>query len=66
MRPLHRLVAPYMGAWIEMRQKIGVALSCVSLPTWERGLKSQVITSRAKPLIVAPYMGAWIEIFLAL
>ena len=33
-------VAPYVGAWIEIEQMWAVIGTVVSLPTWERGLKS--------------------------
>ena len=32
-------VAPYMGAWIEIQLMLNRSLSCVSHPTWVRGLK---------------------------
>ena len=34
----------------------------MSLPTWERGLKSTLGSTAAPPPFVAPYMGAWMEI----
>ena len=34
----------------------------MSLPTWERGLKSIQYFNLLLQLNVAPYMGAWIEI----
>ena len=36
--------------------------SYASLPSWERGLKSNGITLNAVDIIVAPFVGAWIEI----
>ena len=57
------IVAPYMGAWIEIsnwrRWWTGAR---VSLPTWERGLKFEGPEINIEMAIVAPYMGAWIEI----
>ena len=34
----------------------------LSLPSWERGLKLQIIRISAAALNVAPFVGAWIEI----
>ena len=34
----------------------------MSLPSWERGLKSSVTPTPTPPAIVAPLVGAWIEI----
>ena len=36
-------VAPFMGAWIEMQHRRGLTKKCLSLPSWERGLKSPII-----------------------
>ena len=33
------LVAPFVGAWIEMMVNLTAAIEIVSLPSWERGLK---------------------------
>ena len=56
-------VAPYMGAWIEIgRFPAVIAHIVVSLPTWERGLKSPKPAECLYRACVAPYMGAWIEI----
>ena len=38
---MFNFVAPYMGAWIEICETIGYIYTKKSLPTWERGLKSQ-------------------------
>ena len=35
-------VAPYLGAWIEMRRQGRSGQALKSLPTWGRGLKSNV------------------------
>ena len=56
------MVAPLVGAWIEI-----IALSwrlwySLSLPSWERGLKSEVPGVYEADLDVAPLVGAWIEI----
>ena len=61
------MVAPYMGAWIEM-EKLGMEYlySVWSLPTWERGLKCLLCNRDQASCQVAPYMGAWIEIVIAL
>ncbi len=34
----------------------------LSLPSWERGLKSRKYASNAAMSLVAPFVGAWIEI----
>ena len=33
-------VAPLVGAWIEMLGSVAIYAGLVSLPSWERGLKS--------------------------
>ena len=57
------MVAPLVGAWIEIDLKEFVRPIYKSLPSWERGLKYQDLA----PLIfrnrVAPLVGAWIEIY---
>ena len=35
-----------------------------SLPSWERGLKSDADMQKGLETAVAPFVGAWIEIFL--
>ena len=40
-----RAVAPPVGAWIEMCKILMTERYPESLPPWERGLKSHVITS---------------------
>ncbi len=54
-------VAPYMGAWIEIVSYNLLKSKKRSLPTWGRGLKSQILGELINSLDVAPYMGAWIE-----
>ena len=55
-------VAPLAGAWIEMSIRGRVNISVTSLPSRERGLKSDR-AQRLKALAqVAPLAGAWIEI----
>ena len=55
-------VAPFAGAWIEMPLLLRHRQHTRSLPSRERGLKSQ--NAKAQPLkaAVAPFAGAWIEI----
>ena len=56
------MVAPLVGAWIEMddtNQALSLLLS--SLPLWERGLKFVRILGTDISIIVAPLVGAWIE-----
>ena len=58
--PLH--VAPFTGAWIEMRMWSYTLGAHQSLPSRERGLKS-LSGHPVLPLTrVAPFTGAWIEI----
>ena len=56
------MVAPYTGAWIEI--KIGRLLhqTEVSLLIQERGLKFNMWIMKRIDEAVAPYTGAWIEI----
>ena len=57
------LVAPYMGAWIEIRRfPKKYRFTFVSHPTWVRGLKCWYAVLHKRVFFVAPYMGAWIEI----
>ena len=55
------LVAPRVGAWIEITEINQWNFLVTSLPAWERGLKFLVLISTATPSIVAPRVGAWIE-----
>ena len=38
-------VAPLVGAWIEINDDISLSVFRVSLPSWERGLKSYLYIS---------------------
>ena len=51
-----------MGAWIEIYDSTGAELENLSLPAWERGLKSVVLHVKFAATLVAPRVGAWIEI----
>ena len=51
-----------MGAWIEINERTELCHKALSLPLWERGLKSIQIRAKAKNSAVAPLVGAWIEI----
>ena len=51
-----------MGAWIEMHGFIKSLSANVSLPSWERGLKSKLCVAGLSAGQVAPLVGAWIEI----
>ncbi len=55
------IVAPYMGAWIEIMIIMELRYLIASHPTWVRGLKFPEREYLAQDC-VAPYMGAWIEI----
>ena len=58
------LVAPFAGAWIEIKNACNSAsFRFSSHPSRVRGLKLADYPNRACPLIVAPFAGAWIEIF---
>ena len=56
-------VAPLVGAWIEICLAC-MDINCVilSLPSWERGLKSHREDTPTPSQLVAPLVGAWIEI----
>ena len=54
-------VAPLVGAWIEIRACCSTSSAIVSLPLWERGLKSIIAATAATTAKVAPLVGAWIE-----
>ena len=57
-------VAPFMGAWIEIKIKVGLIEKELVAPfmgAWiEIGFVNLSILS---PFLVAPFMGAWIEIY---
>mgnify|MGYP003281336669 CR=1 FL=1 len=57
-----KIVAPLVGAWIEIGIK-GVSWDKErSLPLWERGLKLLLLLKWIHFHNVAPLVGAWIEI----
>ena len=56
------MVAPLVGAWIEMMRILRYAQVLQSLPLWERGLKLLTMKIRFQRIFVAPLVGAWIEI----
>ena len=56
------VVAPLVGAWIEILLNADKTFLKSSLPSWERGLKFCVISYNHTYIIVAPLVGAWIEI----
>ena len=62
IRPLVVTVAPFTGAWIEIKSG-GDAFkqAAESLPSRERGLKFELYFQRWAKLDVAPFTGAWIE-----
>ena len=63
IRASRSLVAPLVGAWIEIYFGVEqVAITLPSLPSWERGLKLPVSHTWQIRLFVAPLVGAWIEI----
>ena len=56
------MVAPLVGAWIEIENQSDKGLTDESLPSWERGLKLVYLVSIQPLTLVAPLVGAWIEI----
>ena len=60
------MVAPYTGAWIEIKKSVAFILySFTSPPIRGRGLKYRGYCLLWPTPLVAPYTGAWIEIFSA-
>ena len=57
-----RMVAPFVGAWIEIVLKGIYASPTPSLRSSERGLKSAIVSQTFERILVAPFVGAWIEI----
>ena len=55
-------VAPLVGAWIEILGRFHAYNHARSLLSWERGLKSIIISKMLIKSLVAPLVGAWIEI----
>ena len=56
-------VAPFTGAWIEIKKKIAFRNPApTSHPSRVRGLKYGVAPNRRLYVTVAPFTGAWIEI----
>ena len=56
------MVAPLVGAWIEMLNNCFVHSCNKSLLSWERGLKFAWNGGKTSWSSVAPLVGAWIEI----
>jgi len=62
-RSCQEIVAPRVGAWIEISCVTFSQLkTCSSPPAWGRGLKFAVIVVAVSLGGVAPRVGAWIEI----
>ena len=55
-------VAPFAGAWIEIKDLRGWNIRLTSLPSRERGLKYGSCSWSVYASFVAPFAGAWIEI----
>ena len=52
-----------MGVWIEIYSSLNPDSSvCMSLPSWECGLKSDVLQNAYLASHVTPFVGVWIEI----
>ena len=56
------MVAPPVGAWIEIYLAYETSSPVRSLPPWERGLKYILEFIIFECIAVAPPVGAWIEI----
>ena len=57
-----KVVAPFMGAWIETSSALlSMQKNSVSHPSWVRGLKLTCGILFVSVIVVAPFMGAWIE-----
>ena len=56
------MVAPLVGARIEISPRYGSGMGIQSLPSWERGLKSYSLKLVIINVKVAPLVGARIEI----
>ena len=56
------IVAPLVGAWIEIDVQDALDETRMSLLSWERGLKYMVTSKTEITTPVAPLVGAWIEI----
>ena len=56
------VVAPLVGAWIEILIISPSSTDFLSLLSWERGLKSDAPIDVCCSVVVAPLVGAWIEI----
>ena len=56
------MVAPLVGAWIEIDRTTVEKPEKTSLPSWERGLKYTRKEECKTGTPVAPLVGAWIEI----
>ena len=62
MRLRAKVVAPFMGAWIETKYQIRLRIHHYrSRPSWARGLKQLLARGGLDGSDVAPFMGAWIE-----
>ena len=55
-------VAPFVGAWIEIKNEVTAETAVLSLRSSERGLKFMHLLDFEKRQEVAPFVGAWIEI----
>ena len=58
-----KMVAPLVGAWIEISEQTPKQRADTSLLSWERGLKCVPAQNPFQLQQVAPLVGAWIEIF---
>ena len=58
---MNRSVAPLVGVWIETDTNVCEMPLSLSLPSWECGLKPNILWPTSMFLTVAPLVGVWIE-----
>ena len=58
----NKMVAPFVGAWIEINLISQYTMTTSSLRSSERGLKFNYKRKVLSSYYVAPFVGAWIEI----
>ena len=62
MEKWHRLVAPLVGAWIEMSVTVNIAVFSPVAPLVGAWIEICCLSEFKKTILVAPLVGAWIEI----
>ena len=56
------MVTPFVGVWIEIYTRSAYTPKKTSLPSWECGLKLDILKTFNDPDFVTPFVGVWIEI----